>query len=98
MTSQKNPTDKAEASYSKEICQGEFSYFLEKMSNKKRVFIFLSQSWSKKFLLHDKYKSYKKLLVSSGSMVGVDKAHTQEEYNKCSQGWYGPWWKIIKLG
>ena len=37
-------------------------------------------SWSEKFLSHEKWKGYKKLLVSTGTTPGVDKNPTQEEY------------------
>ena len=37
-------------------------------------------SWSKKFLSHGKHKGCKKLLVSSGSMKGVNKILLKEEY------------------
>ena len=38
------------------------------------------ESWFKKFLLHGKHKGYKRLLVSSGSLSGVDKIPIQERY------------------
>ena len=43
-------------------------------------------SWSKKFLLHGKQKGYKKLLVSTGSMPGMDKSLTQDEYEEALKG------------
>ena len=38
------------------------------------------ESWSNKFLSHVKHRKYKILLVSSGSMVEVDKVPIQHEY------------------
>ena len=35
------------------------------------------ESWSQKFFLHGEFKGCKKLLVSSGSMSGVDQIHMQ---------------------
>ena len=44
------------------------------------------ENWSMKFLSHDKCKGYKKLLVSIGSMVGVNKISMQEEYENDHKG------------
>ena len=38
------------------------------------------ESWSKKFLSHGKQDGYKKLLVSSGSMSGMEKIPIHDEY------------------
>ena len=43
-------------------------------------------SWSEKFLLHGKWKGYKKLLVSTGTTPGVDKIPTQEEFDSALEG------------
>ena len=48
--------------------------------------------------LHGKWKSYKKLLVSTGSMPGVDKIRIQDEYESALEGDGDPDKKIIKLG
>ena len=42
--------------------------------------------WSEKFLLHGKWKDYKKLLVSNGSTSLVDKVPTQDEYENALEG------------
>ena len=68
--------------------------FVEKMLNKEKsihIINFLDKktnwgSWFKKFLLHGKQKGYKKLLVSNGSMSGVDKIPTQDEYKNGMEG------------
>ena len=43
-------------------------------------------SWSEKFLLHEKQKGYKRLLMSNQSMSGVDKIPTQDEYKNAMEG------------
>ena len=76
------------------------------MSNEeKRIHVieFLSkktdwENWSKKFLLHGKRKGYKKLIVSSGSMSGVDKIPPQDEYQNAIEGGMDLDNKITKLG
>ena len=55
-------------------------------------------SWSKKFLLHGKWKGYKKLLVSTGTTHVVDKIPMQEEYQNALEGDEGLDKKIVKLG
>ena len=55
------------------------------------------ESWSKKFLLHWKQKGYKKLLVSSGSMSGMDEIPTQDEYENALKEDMDLNIKIIKL-
>ena len=45
-----------------------------------------------KILLHGKQKGYKKLLVSNGSMSGMDKIPTQDEYENAMDGI----WTFIK--
>ena len=42
--------------------------------------------WKEKFLSHGKHEGYKKLFVSRGSAVGVDKIPTQEEYDCVLEG------------
>ena len=44
------------------------------------------ESWSKKFLLHGKWKGYKKLLVNSASKLGMDEIPTQDEYHNTLKG------------
>ena len=43
------------------------------------------ENWFKKFLPHGKHEEYEKLLVSSGSMVGVDEVPMQNEYKNALQ-------------
>ena len=56
------------------------------------------ESWSKKLLLHGKQKGYKKLLVNSRSMSGVDKIPMLDEYENALEGDMDLNKKIIKLG
>ena len=44
------------------------------------------ESWSMKFLLHGNHKGYKKLLVSSGSISGVNKIPMQQEDDNALEG------------
>ena len=44
------------------------------------------ESWSEKFLLHGKHKGYKKLLINSGCMSGIDKIPMQQEYQNAFEG------------
>ena len=90
----KNSTGRVEVTITVEIWWGKFSYFFEKLSNEEKSFHnieFLGKktdwdSWSKKFVLHGKWKGYKKLLVSNRSTSGVDKIPTQEEYENLMEG------------
>ena len=76
------------------------------MSNKEksiRITEFLGKktdwySWSEKFLLHGKWKGYKKLLVSTRTTPGVDKSPTQEENESALEGDENPDKRIVKLG
>ena len=60
---------------------------------KKKAFV-LSSFWERKqigtagpkFLSHGKHKGYRKLLVSTGSMPGMDKSPTQDEYESALEG------------
>ena len=52
--------------------------FLFMKTNQKR--------WYEKFLSHGKQKGYKKLLVSSGSISGMDKIPTLDEYENAIEG------------
>ena len=54
-------------------------------------------SWSKKFLSRGKQKGYEKLLVSIGTMPGVDKILTKEEYKSALEGDEDLNKKIVKL-
>ena len=44
------------------------------------------ESWSGKILLHGTWKRYKKMLVSSGSRVGVDEIFMQDKYGNALEG------------
>ncbi len=44
------------------------------------------KSWSVKFLAHGNRRSYKKLLVSKGKTVGVDKVPTQTKFEEAVHG------------
>ena len=57
-----------------------------------------SESQSKKFLSHGKHNRYTKLLVSSGSLSGVDKIPFVDKYEKSLKGDTDLDKKIIKLG
>ena len=48
--------------------------------------------------MHGKQKGYKKLLVSNGSMPGVDEIPTQDEYENALKGDTDLNKKILKLG
>ena len=75
------------------------------MSNKEKsicIIEFLGKktdwdSWSRKFLSHGKQKGYKKLMISIGSMPGMDKNPTQE-YEKALWENEDLDKKIVKLG
>ena len=54
------------------------------------------ESWSEKFLLHGKQKGYE-ILVTSGSMSGMDKISPQDEYENAHKGDADLNEKIIKL-
>ena len=55
-------------------------------------------SWSEEFLLHGKWKGYKRLLVSTHTKSGVKKVLTQEEYENALEGNEDLDKKIVKLG
>ena len=54
--------------------------------------------WSEKFLLHGKWKGYKKLLLSTSTTPAVDKTPTQEEYENALEGNKDLHKKTVKLG
>ena len=56
------------------------------------------ESSSEKFLSHGKQKGNKKLMVCSGSMSGMGKIPTQDEYKNSLEGDMDLDKKIIKLG
>ena len=73
---------------------------IKKMTNKEKSIHIIEysgkktdwDSWSEKSILHGKRKGYKKLLVSTGSMPGMDKIPTQEGYEDAINK------KILKFG
>ena len=50
------------------------------------------------FLLHGNWKGYEKLLVSSGSMPGMDMISTQDKYEDAMEGDTDLNKNIVKLG
>ena len=81
------------------------NFFFERISNREKsihIIDFMGkkaewESWSEIFISHGKHKGYKKLLVSSRSMLGMDKIPTQDKYENALIGNIDLDKKILKL-